>query len=73
MTSTQVKRNDPLNAQAPLVSIRKYKLDTMLNHTVLYYNRTLISRAKTFFHQATVNKTQNAAAEADFVSKIAAV
>ena len=73
MTAMQVKRKNPLGVDKPLLVTRKYKIDTMLNHTVLFYNRTLISRAQTFFHQATVNKTQNAAAEADFDSKIAAV
>lgn len=36
----------------------------------MFYNRLLISRAQTFINQATVNRIQNAAAEADFESRI---
>ena len=50
-----------------------YKIDTNLNHTAIFYNRALISRAQTFFHQATVNKVQNASAEADFDDRVAAL
>lgn len=56
-----------------VASTKKYKIDTMLNHTVLFYNRMLISRAQTFMHQASLSKTQNAQAEADFDSKMAAL
>lgn len=59
-----------MQAQLPVPVQKKYKIDTMLNHTVLFYNRMLISRAQTFFHQATVSNTCNAQAEADFDSKI---
>ena len=34
----------------------KYKVDLLVNHTAIFYNRVLFSRATTFFHQATVNK-----------------
>jgi len=78
MTAATVhKRNVAQKGQgselAGAVSARKYKIDAMLNHVVFFYNRMLISRAQTFFHQATVGKTLNAQAEADFDSKMSAL
>ncbi len=41
-----------------------------LNSLQIFYNRLLISRAQNFINQATINRIRNAAAEADFDSKI---
>lgn len=48
----------------------EYKIDIYLSAIQVFYNRTLISRAQTFINQATINKVQNAAAEAEFDQRI---
>ena len=75
MTASKVRKRSGADGdnQGGAITVQKYKIDTMLNHTVLFYNRTLISRAQTFLHHSRVNITQNASAEADFDSKIAAL
>ena len=72
MTSTTIQSGFSL-AKKQIDQTVKYKIDTSLNSAAVFYNRTLISRAQTFFHQATVNKIQNASAEADFDSRVAAL
>ena len=42
---TKKERASLTDGTTESVMIKKYKIDTMLNHTVIFYNRTLISRA----------------------------
>lgn len=53
--------------------IDSYRFDVLVNPITLFYNRALIARAETFMHQATFNKVQNAAAEADFDERVQAL
>ena len=50
--------------------VTQYNIEVFMNSVSIFYNRLLISRAQTFINQATVNKVQNAAAEADFEHRL---
>ena len=50
--------------------LRQYKVDVFINQIQLFYSRILISKVQTFINHATVNRAQNASAEAEFDSRL---
>eukprot|EP00347_Sterkiella_histriomuscorum_P015009 403358661 len=50
--------------------IQQYKVDFFMNSLQVFYNRLLLSRFQTFMNTASIHKTQNTSAEADFDSRL---
>ena len=50
--------------------VKTYDIDLVITNLQVFYNRTLLQRAQSFMNQATINRVQNAQAEADFDDKV---
>ena len=53
-----------------MTMVKTYDIDLVITNLQVFYNRTLLQRAQSFMNQATINRVQNAQAEADFDDKV---